>query len=113
MMGGWGGRGGGSDKGSYFTHKNITTSEFVYPKKSLPFLAYPKKSLYFFPTQKFLASFIDPKKITFGQKFRPKKITRTPPSLKYVSGTPGSLRAMFGIYNVAFFNYSRVSLFSR
>ena len=34
-------------------------------------------------------SFIDPKKITFGQNFRPKKITRTPLSLKYVSEAPG------------------------
>ena len=30
-----------------------------------------------------------PKKIPFGQNFRPKKILRTPPSLKYVSGAPG------------------------
>ena len=30
-----GGGGGGSDKGSYFILKEITTSEFVYPKKSL------------------------------------------------------------------------------
>ena len=30
-----------------------------------------------------------PKKITFGQNSRPKKMIRTPPSLKYVSGAPG------------------------
>ena len=39
-----GGGGGGSDRSSYFLPKKITTSEFVYPKKSLLFLAYPKKS---------------------------------------------------------------------
>ena len=44
---------GGSDRGSYFIPKEITTSEFVYPKKSLLFLAYPKKFLSsFFATQK-------------------------------------------------------------
>ena len=96
MMGG----GGGSDRGSYFLPKKITTSEFVYPKKSLLFLTYPKKSLssffatqknpsVFFATQKNLGVFHRPKKITFGQNFRPKNITRTPPSLKYVSGAPG------------------------
>ena len=86
--------GGGSDRGSYL---------IVYPKKSLFFLAYPKNSLSsFFATQKnpsvFFATpknpgvFHRPKKITFGQNFRPKKITRTPPpSLNYVSGTPGLL----------------------
>ena len=36
-------RGGGSDRGSYFIPKKITTSEFVCPKKSLLFLTYPKK----------------------------------------------------------------------
>ena len=83
---------GRSDRGSYFIPKKITTSEFVYPNKSLLFLAYPKKSLSsFFTTQKNTGVFHRPKKITFGQYFRPKKITRTPPppSLKYVSGTPG------------------------
>ena len=33
--------------------------------------------------------FSRPKKIPFGQNVRPKKILRTPPSLKYVSGAPG------------------------
>ena len=93
--------GGGSDRGSYIIPKKITTSEFVYPKKSLLYLAYPKKSLipffatqknpsvFFFATQKNPGIFHRPKKITFGQHFRPKKITRNPPSLKYVSGAPG------------------------
>ena len=33
--------------------------------------------------------FSRPKKIAFGQNVRLKKILRTPPSLKYVSGAPG------------------------
>ena len=92
--------GGGSDRGSYFLPKKITTSEFVYPKKSLLFLTYPQTSLssffatqknpsVFFVTQKIPGVFHRPKKITFGQNFRPKKIIRTPPSLKYASGAPG------------------------
>ena len=60
---------GGSDRGSYFISKKITTSEFVYPKKSLLFLVYPKKSLspfldirflFFLRPKKIPASFIDP-----------------------------------------------------
>ena len=81
---------GGSDRGSYFVPKKITTSEFVYPKKSLLFLVYSPKSLspcfatqkniplIFFATQKNLGVFHRPQKITFGQNFRPTKITRTP-----------------------------------
>ena len=64
---------GGSNRGSYFKPKKITTSEFVYPKKSLLFLAYPKKSLnpflepkkiplFFTQPKKIPASCIDPKK---------------------------------------------------
>ena len=51
-------------KGSYFIPKKITTSDFVYPKKSLLFLAYPKKSLRsFFATQKNSCFFFrDPRK---------------------------------------------------
>ena len=45
MMGG----GGGSNRGSHFIPKKFTTSEFVYPKKSLLFLAYPKKYLIYSP----------------------------------------------------------------
>ena len=56
--------GGGSNRGSYFVPEKITTSEFVYPKKSLLFLAYPKKSLSpFFATQKSPSVFFcNPKK---------------------------------------------------
>ena len=40
---------GRSNRGSYFIPKKITTSEFVYPKKSLLFLAYPKKNPFISP----------------------------------------------------------------
>ena len=82
---------GGSDRSSYFIPQKITTSEFVYQKKSLLFLAYPqtipysffcnlkKIPLFFSRPKNIPASFIDPKKITFGQIFRPEKITRTSP----------------------------------
>ena len=95
-----GGRGEGSDRGSYFIPQKITTLEFVYPKKSLLFFSIPKKNplvlfsqpkkipLYFFETQKYPDVLHRPKKITFGQNFRPKKITQTLPSLQYVSGAP-------------------------
>ena len=50
----------------------------------------PKKiPVLFSRPKKIPASFIDPKKIPFGKNLRPKKILRTPPSLKYVSGAPG------------------------
>ena len=42
-----------------------------------------------FATQKNPGVFHRPKKIPIGQNVRPKKILRTPPSLKYVSGAPG------------------------
>ena len=69
------------------TGRSDRTSEFVYPKKSLLFLAYPKKSLgpffatqknpcFFFATPKNPSVFHRPKKITFGQNFRPQKITQ-------------------------------------
>ena len=48
-----------------------------------------KIPLLFSRPKKIAASFIDPKKIPFGQNVRPKKIIRTPPSLKNVSGAPG------------------------
>ena len=51
----------------------------------------PKKiPLLFSRPKKIPASFIDPKKIPFGQNVRPRKILRTPPSLKYVRGAPGA-----------------------
>ena len=39
--------------------------------------------------KKIPASFIDPKKSLLAKMSDPKKILRTPPSLKYVSGAPG------------------------
>ena len=88
------GGGGGVDRGSYFIPKKITTSEFVYPKKSLLFLAYPKKSLspfsttqknpsVFTATQKNPGVFHRPYKIPLGQNLRPKKIT--PPPLRHLN----------------------------
>ena len=51
----------------------------------------PKKiPLLFSRPKKIPASFDRPKKIPFGQNVRPHKILRTPLSLKYVSGAPGS-----------------------
>ena len=50
----------------------------------------PKKiPLLFLRPNKIPGVFHRPKKIPFGQNVRPKKILRTPLSLKYVSGAPG------------------------
>ena len=112
-MTGGGGGGEKSDRGSYFIPPQIPASQFVYQKNPY-FFAYPKKShtssklrlcycwfelmkdtvpkksLYFFATQKKSHVFLSPKKIHFGQNFRPQKFLRTStPSLKYVSGLPG------------------------
>ena len=43
-VGGGGGGWVGSERGSYFIPQKIPMSEFVYPPKSLLFVAYPKKS---------------------------------------------------------------------
>ena len=48
---------GGSERGSYFIPKKLPTSKFVYPKKSLLFLAYPKKSLSVFASANFIIIF--------------------------------------------------------
>ena len=107
---------GGSDRGSYFIPKKITTSEFVYPKKSLLFfLTYPKKSLSsFFATPKkslrffFLHNpknpgiFHRPKKITFDQNFRPKKITLTPPVIKICEWGPWDAPTLLRFCNFIF-----------
>ena len=82
---------GGSDRGSYFIPKKITTSEFVYPKKSVLSLAYPEKSLWFFlRPKKIPASFIDPKNPLRAKISDPKKSLGPSLSLKCVSGAPGS-----------------------
>ena len=98
---------GVSDRGSYFIPQKITISEFVYPKKSLLYLAYPKNSLSPFfarpPKNPSVFFFRDPKKFRrlsqtqkdhFWPKFQTQKSHSDPPpppppSLKYVSGAPG------------------------
>ena len=82
------GGGGGSDRGSYFIPKKITTSEFVYPKKSQLFFANPKNSLYFSLRPKtFPASFIDPKKSLWAKISDPRK-SLGPPVIKICEGGP-------------------------
>ena len=81
-----------------------TEVHIFYPKKSQLqnlstqknhyfFLTFPPKSLSsFFATQKNPSVFFATQKnpgVFHSQNFRPKNITRTPPSLKYVSGAPG------------------------
>ena len=87
------GRGGWSDRGSYYFYTQKDHNfKICLPKKITTFLAYPKKSLspffatqknpsvfFFFATQKNPGFFHKPKEISFGQNFRPKKITQTPP----------------------------------
>ena len=78
----------------FYTQKNHYF--LAYPKKFLnSFFATPKNPSYFVATQKTPGVLHKPKKITFGQNFRPKKITRSPPSLEYVSGAPGVARNSF------------------
>ena len=100
---------GGSDRGSYIIPQKITTSEFVYPKKSLLLLAYPKKylspffatpqnpSVCFLRPKKIPASFIDPKNY-FEPKFHTQKNHSDPPSLKYVNGAPGIRAHLFYVH---------------
>ena len=65
-----------------------------------------KIPLMFSRPKKIPASSIDPKKIPFGQNLRPKKILRTPPSLKYVSGAPGG-----SAYPPTYFKLARMKVF--
>ena len=62
-----------------------------------------QKRISLFSSKKIPGVFHKPKKITFSQNLRPKKITRNPPSLKYVSGAPG----VFAL-KVAFSNLSGI-----
>ena len=76
---------GGSDRGSYFIPPKIISSESVYPKKSLLFLAYTQKYPlvpfsqptktpgFFFTNQKNPSVFHRPKKITLAKISDPKK----------------------------------------
>ena len=80
--------------------QNLSTQKnhyfLAYPKKFLnSFFATQKNPSYFSRPKKLPASFINPKKITFGQNFRPKKTTRSPPSLGYAIGAPGVARNSF------------------
>ena len=89
------GGGGIRQRFTFYTQKNHN-SEFVYPKKSLLFIAYPKKSLCFSSRpKKILASFIDPKKSLLAKVSDPKKSLGPPLSLKYVSGAPGYQTVLF------------------
>ena len=83
----------------FYTQKNHN-SKICLPKKITTFLAYPNKSLSpFFATPKNPSVFLhnlkkswrlsQTQKNHFCQNFRPQKITRTSPSLTYVSGAPG------------------------
>ena len=67
--------GGARPRFIFYTAKKITTSEFVIPKKSLPFLAYPRKSLNpFFATPKNLSAFYFATQKNPGVFHRPKKL---------------------------------------
>ena len=92
MIGGGGGGGVGPTE-VHILYPNKLQLQNCLPKKITNFLADPKKSLSpFFATQKNPGVFHRPKKISFGQNFRPKKITQTlpplPSSLKYLKGVP-------------------------
>ena len=102
MTGGGGGGGGVQQRFIFYTQKksqlqNLSTQKDHYifctiPKISLVLFSQPKKnpSVFYFVTQKYPDVFHRSKKITFGRNSRPKKITRTFPPLKYVSGAPGN-----------------------
>ena len=98
--------GGGSNRGSYFIPQKITTSEFVSTQKNhYFFLTHPKKSLspfsatqihpfVFSVTQKNPGVFHRPKKSLWAKISDPRKSLGPPPpspSLKYVSGAPGTI----------------------
>ena len=109
MMGG----GGVRQRFIFYTQKNHNF-RICLPQKITTFLAYPRKSHSpSFVTPKnpsvFLCNpqnpgvFHRPKKITFGQNFRPKKITQNPPpTLKYVSGIPGGCSIVYNFIMVIF-----------
>ena len=95
------GGGGGVRQGFiFYTQKKITTSEFVYPKKSLLFLSYPKKSQRLLWTQK---NHFWPKCQTQKNHFGPTP-PPPPPSLKYVSGSPGTSISLLYSYIVCLLN---------
>ena len=74
------GRGGGDPTEVHILYPKKSQLGICLPKKITTFYSVPQKiPLFFFATQKNPGVFHRPKKITFGQNFRPKKITRTPP----------------------------------
>ena len=104
-----GGRGGGvgSDRGSYFCTQKNPNFRICLPKKITTFFSIPKKSLksffhnpkkiplFFFVAQKNPAVFHRPKKITFCQNFRPKKITRPSPVINICEWGPWGLTSSY------------------
>ena len=116
-----------SDRGSYFIPQKTPTSEFVYPKKSLLFLAYPKKShtnsnlclcycwsevmktqyskkipVVLLQPKKIIASFIDPKKSLSAKMSNPKKSSDPPPISKICEGAPGVTNDMTSSIRIQF-----------
>ena len=83
------GRRGIRERFIFYTQRNHDF-RICLPKKITTFLAYPQNSLSpFFATPKIPFVFFATQRTNFGQNFKPKKIIRLPPSLKYVSGPPG------------------------
>ena len=68
----------------------------------------PKNPCVVFANQTNPGVFHRPKKIHFGQNIRPKKILRTPTSLKYVSGAPG-LPGVFTVWEYAKKTFRQIS----
>ena len=78
---------GGSNRGSYFIPKKITTSEFVYPKKSLTVVPFsqPKKIPLFSshdPKKSQHLSFLSDPKKSLWPKFQTQKNHSDPPVIK-------------------------------
>ena len=78
--------------GNYFSNRLQSQKYLVIPHNT------QKNPCVVFATQKNPGVFHRPKKIPFGQNVRPKKILRSLPSLKYVSGAPGVL-VMLAIFS--------------
>ena len=84
--------GGGVPQRFIFYTKKITTSEFVYPKKPLHFLAYPKKSpQFFFATQKNAGVFHRPPKNHLWPNFSDSIKNNGPPVIKICEWGPWDL----------------------
>ena len=89
-----GGGGGGGPTDVHILYQKNHNFRMCLLKRVTTFFSKPKKFLNsFFATQKNPSVFHRPKRITFGQNFKPQKFTQIPPlpSLKYVSGAPGDV----------------------